>query len=416
MILDKDFRRIQFLMENERYNQALNILYAARASDPETAIYAALIATCLADTDRLDDALNEIERSIGLEPENAFYHYERARILFLADKNQKALEVIKNALELDPEDASYHALQGQIFLDLKQWDNARRASLRALELDPENEAAHPCLAFSLQQLGQDEVAAQAMLEALKHNPESPYTMASQGNILTYQRKYEEAATFFREALKLDPHCEAARYGIIEVLKAKNPFYRVLLKFNVWISKFSGNMIIAAIFIAWFLTRILRNLSKHYPTLEPYVAPILTVYLLVVAYLWFCDPISQFLLRLNRNGKYYLTPIERRGANFTGIWLGLSVLCGIAGFLLSNQVFIYLTFGFLLLILPFHQAYDESQDKPKLYLTFAWVMAAMVFLWFGLVLLQSPLRSVALGAFVIGLIIFQWGTAILQAKR
>ena len=416
MILDKDLQRIQFLMENERYDQALKLLYAARASNPEMALFPALIATCLAHTDQLREALKEIEHSVGLEPDNCYYHFERARILFLSNKNPQALEAIETALRIDSEDASFHALRGQIFKRMKQWDQARLASLRALELDPENEAAQPCLAFALQQLGQGEEASKAMLEAMKHNPESSYTMASQGNILMFQKKYKEAAVFFREALKLDPHCEPARYGIIEVLKAKNPFYRVVLRFNLWISKFSGNMVFAAIFIAWFLTKILRNLAKQYPSLEPYVTPILTVYLLVVAYLWFCDPISQFLLRLNRDGKYFLTPMERRGATLTGIWLSLSIICGAFGFYLSNQVFIFLTFGFLLLILPFHEAYGEEQQHPKLYFSFAWAMAALVFLWFGLIVAQSPLQSLVLWTFVIGLVAFQWGTVILQARR
>lgn len=408
--------KAQLLMDNGRYEQALVLLSQLRASTPEDAIPSAMLADCFANMNRLEDALNEIKVALSLDPENPVIHYYHAHFLMQNNQDEASLSAIDQAISIDPQDSAYPSHKSQIYIQLKKWDLARKTALHALELNPESEIAQNSLAHALQQLGEDAGASEAMVAALKNNPESDYTLATQGLILMHQKKYNQAMAFFKEALRINPESGQARHGVITILKARNPFYRGLLQFNLWLSKFEGKVVMGAIFVAWLLVKALRNLAENNPELKPWIAPILVIYTCAIVYLWFCDPIANFLLRLSPNGRYFLSKLERRGAEWVGFWL----VCGLAavfGAIFLHQSILYgLAIGFACLILPFHEAHDDDEPYRRWYLIFSWVMAGLLITWFYLNSLGSFFHWLPAGMFLIGFIAFQWLTVIHQARR
>src|SRR3712207_7475219 len=53
--------------------------------------------------------------------------------------------------------------------------------------------------------------------------------ANRGWQEAHRGNYEQAMAHFREALRIDASLEWAREGVVEVLKARNPVYRVMLR-------------------------------------------------------------------------------------------------------------------------------------------------------------------------------------------
>lgn len=411
----QQLEKAQFLMDSDRHEQALEIYHRLRASEPESDFIHAQTAVCLHALDRNDESMEAINTAIGISPEESWYHYFRALLLAGEDRYKAAMASLDKAIELDAEESPYFTLQSNILASMKQWEPARQAALTALQINPEDTHAQVALGYALQQLGEREGATEAMKKALEQNPDNDANMASQGLILLHQKQYQEAKVFFREALRINPHCEPARYGMLTVLKARNPFFRLLLQFNLWLSKFDSRLVTAGIIGAYFLIRFLRNTAEKNPGIKPFITPLLTTYLVIVAYMWFADPISNFFLRLSKDGKYLLNDLERRGATWVGIWIGASILAVVLGFVLENSDFFYSAAAFACLILPFHQAHDDLNDHRKRYLIYAYFMMGLATLAFVLFLTFEGLGWLPLAVYFISLILFQWVIVLGQAK-
>ena len=65
---------------------------------------------------------------------------------------------------------------------------------------------------------------------------------------------EKARGFFFEALRLDPDCEYARFGLIESIKSKNIFYRYLFRLIVWITELPTGVAIGLLIASVFVRR------------------------------------------------------------------------------------------------------------------------------------------------------------------
>ena len=76
--------------------------------------------------------------------------------------------------------------------------------------------------------------ANATVEAsLARDPDNPYTHQAQGFAMLQQGDAKRALKHFQEALRLSPGFEPARNGLLVALRAKNPAYRLLLRFFLW---------------------------------------------------------------------------------------------------------------------------------------------------------------------------------------
>ena len=54
----------------------------------------------------------------------------------------------------------------------------------------------------------------------------------------HQAQPKAALEHFREALRLDPNLQYAQAGIVEALKARNPIYRWMLGYFLWMGRLS----------------------------------------------------------------------------------------------------------------------------------------------------------------------------------
>jgi tetratricopeptide (TPR) repeat protein len=180
-------------------------------------------------------------------------------------------------------------------------------------------------AIALVHLGRRDDAARTIDGALAASPEDAVTHANQGWTLLHQGDPKRAMTHFREALRLDPTSDWARAGIVEAMKARNPIYRWLLGFFLWMSRLSPGARWGIILGGWFGNRVLRGVAATNPSLAPFIWPITTVYILFVLMTWLAPPLFNAMLRLDRDGRHALS----REQIITSNWI-LSLLTIAAG--------------------------------------------------------------------------------------
>jgi hypothetical protein len=127
-------------------------------------------------------------------------------------------------------------------------------------------------------------------------------------------------------LRLDPENEWARHGIVEALKARNFIYAVVLKYFLWMSRFSRRGQWFIILGGYFGNQMLSSVSGSNPDLRPWLLPLRILYFVFVLMTWMASPFFNLMLRLNRFGRLVLTREQTIGST----WFGLCLLCALLG--------------------------------------------------------------------------------------
>jgi Tfp pilus assembly protein PilF len=320
------------LYNQSRYADAERELRGALAGEPDAPSEHALLSLCLVEQDRLDEAQAEAEQAIALSPDDAFAHYCRSHILRKRRRFTDAEASAREALRLAPDDPDYWAQLADTLQAQGRWKDALDAALQGLSHDAEHAACETCRALALTKLGKTAAAMDSVDAVLARNPENALAHANKGWALLHQQKPRPALESFREALRIDPTMEYAQAGIVEALKARNLLYRWMLAYFLRMSRLGNRAQWAVILVGYFGARSLRNLSRERPELEPWIAPILVLYVVFVLLTWFSVPLFNLMLRCNRFGAYALSRDQRASSN----WFGLCLAC----FVIATTLYLF----------------------------------------------------------------------------
>jgi tetratricopeptide (TPR) repeat protein len=203
----------------------------------------------------------------------------------------------------------------QIRCDQREWSAALKAADQGLSIDPEHSACVNLRAIALVHLGRRAEAAGAVQGALDRDPANTTTHANQGWNYLHHNDPNRALEHFREALRLDPGNDWARSGIVEAMKARNPIYRVMLAYFLWMARLSGRTQMAIVFGGWIGQRFLRGAAATNPALAPYVMPIIILYAVFVWMTWLASPLFNLTLRLSRYGRHALSREQMKTSNW-----------------------------------------------------------------------------------------------------
>jgi hypothetical protein len=153
-------------------------------------------------------------------------------------------------------------------------------------------------------------------EAANGSPpaESAASLTRQGWAALEQGEPQQAVQHFRRALRLRPNHAAARSGIVEALKARQPVYRWLLGWFFWLSRFQPSTQIAVMIVAFLALRLINGVAAEYREWAPYLWPVLIVIFGLCMLLGLASPLFDVLLRLDPVGEKSLDEDQRRGAN------------------------------------------------------------------------------------------------------
>jgi tetratricopeptide (TPR) repeat protein len=312
--------RARLLLAQSRPADAEREAGLAVAAEPEDTAALAVLALSLAEQRKMPAALEAARRAIGLAPDAAHLHYIHASVLHRADLDDQARQAVAEAIRLDPEDADNFSLLASIELAERDWPGALAAAERALALNPEHIGAANLRAMALVRLGRTAEAEQTMDFALQRAPENAFSHANQGWNRLHQNRPREAQVHFREALRLAPDLEYARQGMLEALRARNPIYRAMLAYFLWMGRLRGPWQWAVIIGAIAGGSMLRGAADT----NPWLWPALALFYLFVYLTWTAVPMFNLLLRLDRFGRHVLTPDQRLASSFFGVTVALAL--------------------------------------------------------------------------------------------
>ncbi len=198
--------------------------------------------------------------------------------------------------------------------------------------------------MSLVKLGRKEEASQSIAGALRRNPDNAVSHANQGWTSLHQNDHAKALEHFREALRLDPHNEWARDGMIAALKSRYLPYRIMLRYYLWMSRIRQRgqwFLIIGLMVGY---QILLQVQHTNPAAAPYIIPLLVAYVLFAWSSWVADPLFNFALLLSKFGRHLLNLRQRLGALL--VVAGGITAFALAGAFLATGHFLYLMLAFL----------------------------------------------------------------------
>ncbi len=401
----------EFLLDARRYGDAEGLLREALAANPNDARAHALLSYALYYQDRNVEALREAEIAIGLDPGESLHHHLRAQALLSLERDGSALSAAQEALRLAPGNPAYHALVSRIFAKRKAWQKALAAAEQGLQLDPEHVQCLNLRALALTNLGQQDEARQTLATALARDPDNALTHANQGWALLHAGDHRRALEHLREALRLNPLLDWARAGIVEALKARNPLYRLVLRYFLWMSRLTGEeqwQTVAIVSTGW---RVLRLSARAFPPLYIIVAPLALVYYFFSLLTWTARPLFALTLRFDRLGRLALPREDVVASNWVAACLLVAGSSTILGMVLWYPAFLVLVAVALAMVLPISGVFRCDPGIGRAILTVYSVLlgclgvAAFVFALVGSWALA--LTGVFGTAFVLGWTSFSW---------
>ena len=120
----------------------------------------------------------------------------------------------------------------------------------------------------------------------------------------------------------------AKRGMVEALKARNPVYRLLLVYFLWMQRLSGRARWVVVLGFYFGYQLLRGAAAANPALQPYVAPILVAYLIFVVLTWVAQPMFNLLLRSTPMAAMRYRIHQVVASNWFGGFLAAAVVLGL----------------------------------------------------------------------------------------
>jgi tetratricopeptide (TPR) repeat protein len=357
-------QRALLLIDQRRFDLAEKEAAAALAEEPNDAIAHGCMALCQLERKQYDEATRFAEHSIHLQSDSPFGHWAAARIWNERNFFDKAEASIREAIGLAPQDADYLAFLSHVKFNQKDWNAALKAAETALEIDPENVGALNLRAESLRKLGRTHDARSELNNALRIDPDSADTHAALGWNYLQKGERAKAAEHFREALRLNPESEWARHGVLETLRSYNPIYRPLLQFFLWMQTLGRGAQWGVIIGAYVVYRMLVALADKNPAWQPYIMPLVFLYISFAAGTWLGRPLMNLALRLHPLGRLALSRDERIASN----WIGGFLAAGLTAMLINlAHPSMMGTVGMvlLLMIIPLAAMFTIREPTPRL---------------------------------------------------
>jgi len=324
-------QRAILLMRQDRADEAIREFHAALAEDSEAATAHACLAQLHAERGAWQEADDHARQAVALTPDSPFAYYTLAKVFFHRQRFPEAASAIEEAIRLDPYDADSFSLLAAIHMSTSAWKKALAAADAGLAIDPEHQGCTTARSRSLLQLGDRDAAAATIEGALRRNPDDAATHTTQGWAMLHEGDPKRAAEHFREALRLDPENDDARSGIVEALKARNPIYRLLLGYFLWMQKLPPRMR-WGIVVGGFI--VARTLARRQPASDAegwMIGIFLAAYGAFAILTWVGDSVFNLLLFLDPLGRHALDTDQRRGAMLFGLLLLVALSLAIAGF-------------------------------------------------------------------------------------
>jgi tetratricopeptide (TPR) repeat protein len=336
--MNDPYQRVQMLAGTGRHDLAERDLRAMLAEEPRDATAHSLLAlVMMSDERRWADATAEAKMAVGIEPDASLSHYALALCLVTRNHYAEAEDAAREALRLDPYDADAYAVLSKSYLGRENYQAAIDAAEQGLSVDPEHSECGNLRSILLERLGRGDEAIESATRNLARDPDSSHAHAALGWTQLNNGKYKEAQVAFREALRLNPHDEMARQGLIQAMNNRSFLFRGVHTFYVWMSRLNSKAAFGLIFGAWILMQVLSRVADNVPALGPFILPLLIVYVLFVVLTWIANPLFNTFLRFHPFGRHLLDRTQTWSSNLIAPSLALAVVGLIVGTVVDSFI-------------------------------------------------------------------------------
>ena len=255
------YQRALMLLQTNRVDDAITELRTGLATDPDDGYLLALLAQSYLRKDDYTQAATLAEQALATDPNESYFHSVRAQTLLTTNRSAAALKAIKEALRIEPTTPSYYSLLSVIHHHRKEWQEALEASEMGLELDAENVNLLNHRSEALVKLNRRAEAVETADFSLKNAPENADSHVNRAYAALNIGDYDTAFDHYREALRLEPNNEYARHGLKEAIKAKNPAYRAVLNYFLWMDRLQAKYQWGFIIGIYLLYRVVLWLAE-----------------------------------------------------------------------------------------------------------------------------------------------------------
>lgn len=323
----EQYMRGELLMQQGRYEDAVDHLNQAIAANPENDLAFADLSMCLLEMEgRRKDALSAIDEAITLDPEHGRYRAMRALVLCRLDRGRDALAAAQEAIGMEPEDAFAYAAKAQAHMSLEHWADAEVAAKESLALDGDNSFAGNLLAMSLRLQGKESENEQEVERLLAEDPEDLLAHYNAGWSALQKNDHKKAEEHFKQALRIDPSFDGAREGLKESFAARSAFYRKYLQYCFFMQRFTEKARWAIVIGFYLAYRFgMAVLARINPVLAIAFA---ALYLTFALWGWLAPGLGHFLILLDRQARHALKKSEKLDGLAVGGGLVMGLLVAV----------------------------------------------------------------------------------------
>jgi tetratricopeptide (TPR) repeat protein len=318
--------RARLLLAQSRPADAEREALQALMQQPDNPEVHTLLALSRIDQRKIAEAIAAAEHAVGLAPASPFPHYVHALVLHRAERDSEAEVAVAEAIRLDPLDADHFALRSSIALARRNWPAALSAAEEALALQPEHVGAANLRSMALVRLGRKTEAMEAVDFALRRAPDNAFSHANQGWNCLHRNDPRQAQEHFREALRLEPDLAYAREGMLEALKARNPIYRGMLAYFLWIGRQRRKFQWAFVAVTLVISRGIGHILAAPGSVAWPVVALIVLFYTFIYLSWTAQPMFNLLLRFDRFGRFVLSRDERHATWWFGASLAPALGC------------------------------------------------------------------------------------------
>ncbi len=316
------YQRALALYDLRKYAEAEGLLRQALAHEPGHAgAHAFLVFALLAQAGRaassptrLEEALRESRRAIALQPDQDLGYSALGWTSLALRRPDDALRAAAQILRLNAQSVDGWLLTSQGWFQKRDWDKALQAANGGLRQDPRSASLLNHRAHALILLGRAEEARVVLQQALASDPQSEAAHTNRGWLSLQTGKPEEALVSFRTALRADPLNETARQGFLSALGSRNPFYRGLVRYSLWLGRLTRAEALVFVFGLSGLSSLLGMAAQVFPPLYLVYLPWRMLYRLFVFFSWLADAFFYLLLRFNARARLLLDRDEIAESN------------------------------------------------------------------------------------------------------
>jgi tetratricopeptide (TPR) repeat protein len=384
--------------------------------DPQNHFALSLLGRCKYDQHQYKEGIDLVQQAIRIDPHEGYYFYLLAFGYYRIDANETAQKCLKKAIELNPYAPDFFGLWSLILIEEKNFKVALERANEGLAVDAENITCLNARSTALNKLKRVDEAIDTMQDALEKDPENDFTHVTVGWNLLEKGRNKEAAEHFKEALRINPNLPGAKAGLKESLKSKIPPYKWLLQYSFWInnkSKRARWAIPVAILIA---VRVIADTSSAAGKGWQIVGGvIIALYLLFVATTWIINPLANFFLLFDKNGKYALTNSEKWSAILMISALISCILIMLLSLKMgegSDENMLYAGILILSLALPLgHMKYPVQFRNNKMVQWYSMALIAAALIIVALIFVDPSLRDALVLAYAVGFVGYTWSSLL-----